>query len=356
MPTDRRMGRRERLARLGLSSGLLPAWGELRLRVGQPDLRVLAYHRVLPHPAGDEQLLDLDLELVSAWSDRFDSQLDWLTRNAEPVSLAQVLAAQDGGARLPRRAVLVTFDDGFDDNLDVALPLLLRHGVPAVFFIATGIVGSNRRFWFDAVVWQLLRTKAARLHLPALDCTLEPAAHRPGRRAQAASLLARLKRLPDARRVAALAELTLASGVDEHAVDPAETLAPARPMDWSQVRRLAQAGMALGSHTVSHPVLARVSDDEALALEMVASRLALREHGGVDTCALAYPVGGPDALDDRVLRAVAAAGYRIAFTYQGGSNRRWPASPLTLRRLHVERDQSDEAWRAALHWPGVFGV
>lgn len=350
------MGRRERAARLGLACGLLPAWGGLRLRLGTPDLRVLAYHRVLPHPAGGEQALDLDLELVSAWADRFDRQMAWLAAQAEPVSLAQVLAAQDGGAPLPRRAVLVTFDDGFDDNADVALPLLQRHRVPAVFFVATGYIGGAQRFWFDAVVWRLLRTTVPRLRLPLLDCTLTPAADRPGRRAQAAGLLGRLKRLPDAQRLAALDELAQASGVPDGLADHGVADHAARPMDWAQVRRLVDAGMAVGSHTVSHPVLARVADDAALAAELAGSRAALREQAGVDALALAYPVGGVAAVDERVRRAVAAAGYRIAFTYQGGANRGWAAAPLALRRLHVERDQSDAAWRAALHWPEVFGA
>lgn len=343
-------GNRERASRAFGAFGVGRAFGALRSAAVR-DLRVLAYHRILPRL--DERDFPFDAELVSALETEFAWQMEYVARHCAPVSCRQVVAALDGGPALPRRAVLVTFDDGFRDNAEVAWPILERCGVPAVFFVTTGYVGSARLFWFDRVVHLFLRSRARSIRLDTLDLTLELPEVSDARRAAALRVLDRLKRVGDAERLRVLRELDAAAGVAIDVEDGGESAA-SRAMTWPQARAMAAAGMEFGSHTVTHPILSAMADAEALRAELETSKSDIERETGRPVCALAYPVGGADAVNAQVLAAVERAGYRIAFTYQSGINRLPLAAPFLLKRIHVERYTSRSMFEAALQWPELF--
>ena len=339
--------KRERASAALAALGLTTALGSLRSAFVQ-DLRVLAYHRVLPML--DEEAFAFDAELVSAVQEAFDQQMAWLAARYEPVSCRQVADALRTGTRLPRRAVMVTFDDGFRDNYEVAFPILRRHGVPALFFLSSGYIGTDRIFWFDWLVHVLLQTRAERIRLDELELTIHPGASRAARRAEAHRLLGALKRVAQPRRLRALAQLEREAGVEVASTDRVHSA----PMNWDQVREMSRAGMEFGSHSVTHPVLARVDDDAELRFELEESRAAIERETGAPVLSLAYPVGGRDAVDARVLEAVAAAGYEFAFTYQSGVNRIEAAERFALKRLRVETCVTRDLFRGMLELPEAF--
>ncbi len=344
-------GKRELAARALSLGGLVQALGAMRSAVFR-DLRVLAYHRVLPDL--DEERYPGDIELVSALQPEFDWQMAYVAHRFRPVTCEQVISALDGGAPLPRRAVMVTFDDGFCDNFHLAWPVLQRHRLPAIFFLATDFLDRQVPFWFDRLVQLLLLLRNDRLHLEALDQTLEPSSSVATRRMQAANLLRQLKRVPDAVRCSVMQELERqANAAGVGGAPSADPLAS--PLQWQQVREMARDGMEFGSHTVTHPVLTRLGGAAPLARELGLSRQRIAHETGRSVTALAYPVGGRDAVDEQVLQATAEAGYRLAFTYQPGVNR-MPAPPrLMLKRLHVERYTTRALFAAALELPVQFG-
>src|SRR5262249_9000443 len=90
-------------------------------------------------------------------------------------------------------------------------------------------------------------------------------------------------------------------------------------MTWDQVRRMREGGMSIGAHTVTHPVLARLSDDEERR-ELVDAKRTIEEQAGTEVVGLAYPVGGKHTFSERTKRAAAAAGYQVAVSYYGGAN------------------------------------
>lgn len=124
---------------LAIAGGLLGALVALHLElnllaaVPRRALRVLMYHRIGDHPGRD-----------TVAAAELDRQLSWLRANRyRLVSLDQVLAHRSGGAPLPERAVLLTFDDGTRDHLDELLPILQRHSAPAVLFVVPDFVGRE---------------------------------------------------------------------------------------------------------------------------------------------------------------------------------------------------------------------
>src|SRR5690606_8243942 len=112
-------------------------------------LVILGYHRI--RDLDGPRARPLDPDLVSATPADFDWQMRHLREHHHVVSLEQVMEHLDGGASLPRRAVAVTFDDGFTDTYHTAAPVMKRHGIPGAVFVTTDYLGSGDVFWFERV-------------------------------------------------------------------------------------------------------------------------------------------------------------------------------------------------------------
>lgn len=339
-----RVGRRQNLARWCQRARLLPVLGNMRsLVLGH--LRILAYHRVLE--AVEPDGFSFDTELVSASAEGFSRQMRWIGRHMHPMRFDQVLACVDAGERLPPRAVLVTFDDGYEDNHRVAYPVLRDAGVPAMFFVATGHIDSGLPFAYDWLVHMVCTTDEGVLDVPELGRSWTLPTGIAGRRAVAGQLLGRIKALD------ALAQSALIERLEREWGMPRAAHPHCRPMTWAQLREMQAGGMELGSHGVGHHMLAKLPRERMVA-ELVGSCEALQREVGVDVQVLSYPVGGLDAFDAQVQEAARAAGYRMACSYVAGSSPLGAAARFALRRLPVERGM-DLAWfQAMLTLPELF--
>lgn len=308
-------------------------------------LIILAYHRVLD--LADESSFPYDPELVSASVEDFTWQMAMVRRYFRPLHLSEALRWLDEGRPLPPRAIAVTFDDGHGDNYTNAFPVLRRLGIPAMIFLSTGYIDRGKLFWFDEVALRLSRTPQLELEIPTLDLRLRLENIAQRRRATAL-VLACLKAVPDQERHAALKELACASELGEVAAEQQSVA-----LTWHQIAEMHDAGIEFGSHTVSHPVLSRVSDPELYA-ELSQSRQELEGRLGQPVEILSYPVGGRDAVDDRVICAARDCGYRLGLSYLPGVNR-WPlADRYRLHRLAVERYTTRARFEAMLAFPTVF--
>lgn len=306
-------------------------------------VRVLAYHRVLPRLS--EEVFEFDVELISAWQEEFDWQMRYLARNFEPITCRQLAALMDSGDRVPSGAVIVTFDDGYQDNHRVAMPILKSHRVPAVIFVATGYVGTGAVFWYDRLANAMLKTSRLELRVdwPGTEVVRWEGAVRDRRRALR-GLLAGLKASSQESRI-----VQLSRWLDELGVSGPEIAETTQaPMTWDELREIDAAGIEIGAHSVTHPVLSRIEDLDELNHEIAGSKQAIEREIGRPVISMAYPVGGPTAYNAMVIDQVRKAGYRFAFTYMAGRNRVSAMDPMQLRRLAVERYTSRDRFRAML--------
>jgi peptidoglycan/xylan/chitin deacetylase (PgdA/CDA1 family) len=251
--------------------------GALLLRLGALGapgrLTILIYHRVLPQP---DPLFPGEVD-----AERFDRQLAWLRRGFNVIPLAQAVRGLREGT-LPPRAACITFDDGYADNAEVALPLLRRHGLHATFFVASGFLDGGR-MWNDTVIELLRRAPGPLLDLTALGYGRHPLATPAERTAAIHALLGQLKYLEPAARLAEVERLRAHLG---------QALPEDLMMRSSQVRELHQAGMEIGAHTVHHPILASTAEAAARA-EMASGKAALEAIIGAPVRLFAYPNGKP---------------------------------------------------------------
>jgi peptidoglycan/xylan/chitin deacetylase (PgdA/CDA1 family) len=310
------------------------------------DLRILAYHRVLETEAGAG--FDFDPALVSASAVQFRAQMTLVKRRFHPVRLVDLLIAKDGGRPLPSNALVVTFDDGYDDNYRIAFPILRELGVPATFFVSTGHIDTGLPYAYDWLVYMVNRTTATRLTIPELALDIELPRDRASRLALATQLLDRIKSLGDAQQSAVIARLEREWSLPRSVGHP-----DCRPMTWDQLREMQAAGMEIGAHGVHHRMLAKLPRAEMVD-EINASKAMLDRHLGTSVATMSYPVGGNDAFDHEVIAAARTAGFRLACSYMTGTSRLDPEHAFRLRRLPVESDM-DLRWFAAMTaWPEMF--
>lgn len=336
-------GKRERLAHLLDRTGALRAcrWA---LGVAPTSwLTVLTYHRI-SEPSREGRF---DPGVIDATPAQFDRHVAFLTENFHVIGIDE-LREHLRGAPLPKNAVLVTFDDGYRDCLQNALPILQRHGARAVFFIATSYTSERRLYWWDRIAYAVRTSARDRLELAYPERRELPLGS--SRSEALGELLALVKRHVGLDLDRFLAEVTRAAGIEWDGERERE-LADELIMTWDEVAELAGAGMDVQSHTRTHRVLDTLAPEE-LDAELRGSRRDLEEHLGVGVTALAYPVGYRIAGERRLVAAVREAGYEVGFTNGTGANRAGQRlDPLDLRRHAMDAEMPDEMFRGIVSLP-----
>ncbi len=225
----------------------------------------------------------------------------------------------------------------------------MRHGVRAVFFIATDFVERRRLFWWDAVARILKgspRERAVLEYPEHLEWSLGSAPERLAAVRRAHRIVKDVLRLDLTR---FLEELQRAAGVALGAEEE-RRLADATVMTWDHVRALRRAGMDVQSHTRTHRVLQTLGPAE-LVDELQGSRRMLEEVLGERSFAISYPVGKPLRADSRIREAVRAAGYTLGFSNGTGVSSVARLDPLDVKRISLEVGLSEPFFRTMLALP-----
>jgi peptidoglycan/xylan/chitin deacetylase (PgdA/CDA1 family) len=325
-------GKRELLAQALCAPIVSPVVRRLARR---PNLLCLTYHRIA-------DLDDFDPGVISASLAELDWQAGWLRRHARVLSGAEVLAVVRGERPLTGPAVCLTFDDGYADNLEAARLLSVRHGLQAIFFLTTGLVGTDNITDWDRLAYAVQRSRRRHLHVAAVD------GHGPwaldlADRARAVQEVKRTwRRLPVALQPRFIAQVEAAA--ERSAGDDR---VPRLFLTWDEARELLRLGHTIGGHTHTHPILATVPP-EAQRDELSRSRQILsRELGGAaEIVQLAYPVGKRDSFTAETKRLAREAGFLCAYSFYGGSNVPGRLDPYDLRREAVENDMSRALFQA----------
>ena len=233
-------------------------------------LSILIFHRVLARQDNFNPD-DIDAEV-------FDRQIGFLAECYRVMALDEAVDALVRG-KLPPRAAAITFDDGYADNAEVALPILKRHGITATFFVASGFLDGGM-MWNDKIIECAKRGDNRIVDLARVDLgevRLSPTWQ------GAFDIIKKLKYLAPAAREEAIGMLIEAAGV---------TLPKNVMMARAQVANLTSNGMTVGAHTVHHPILASIALDEA-EREIADNRAELEQITGEPVRLFAYPNGKP---------------------------------------------------------------
>ena len=221
------------------------------------------------------------------------------------VSVEELLAGAG-----PRR-IAVTLDDGYRDNADYALPVFRRHRAPFTVFVCPGLTEASTELWWEALARIVADNDEIRLEGagPAVHSARTP----PEKQAVFAAWVEWLTTEADeTRQREAVRDLA-----GKYGVDLAE-LARSEVMNWDEVRALAKEPLAtIGAHTMTHPALARLPAETAVA-EMRMSAERIEAEIGTRPTTIAFPYGYPAAAGEREAKLAAEAGFAASFTTQPG--------------------------------------
>lgn len=302
-------------------------------------LTVLAYHRVCEYDPASPW----DSDLISATPELFREQLQFVSRHFTPITSEQIVLWKKGRFTMPRNPIVLTFDDGYLDNFSVALPLLKGMGVVADFFVCPWNIDNGCLFWWDKIACCLKRSRSESVILTyprrvELDLTSEEP-----REASRRKMLGIVKHTEHLDIQRLVDELQQSVGVEVDEREEAEKLL----MGWGQICELRRAGMGIGSHSYSHPILPLISDETALE-EMTRSKTAIEKQLNERIFALAYPTG---RFHERTKALAQRAGYELAYSYCSGASLLRSTDLFNIRRVAVERYMSLPYFRTMVAVP-----
>jgi peptidoglycan/xylan/chitin deacetylase (PgdA/CDA1 family) len=256
---------------------------------------VVAYHRVVEDFAFSSAISNPSM-LVSVAM--LEKQLDWIGRRYRFVDLDELGARLESGDSSKRPVAAITFDDGYQDFYDLALPLLCRKGIPAAVFVVTDYVGTSRVPLHDKL-YLLLKRRSRKMPFPGVAQIPDLSDMEPY-----TALRAMLELLP-----LQVVE-AIANALESEDAFPEDLWTPFHSISWETLERIHSVGVTIGSHTRNHVLMpnetrSRVMDEATGSRETLSMRL-----GGAPIRHFAYPSGLFDSVS---VRAVAAAGYRFAY-------------------------------------------
>lgn len=317
---------KRRLKRLLLAC---PGFEPLCRLLTRTHVRALMYHRFSADASSDGRRLD---------APRLREQAAYLSRHHElwrPHDHLELLQARRRPGHCP---VVVTADDGYADFFAFAFPIFRDYGIPATLFVTTGFVDGRIWFWWDRLEWLLAHAPASRGESDfggrnvVWDLTDDV-----GRVAAWHHIADRCRFLPDAEKEAALSAFGATLGLILPIPAPSEYA----PVTWEQVREMVGQGILMGAHSVTHPILSRVSPAEAAA-EITNSRRRLAEAAGIDTGWFSYPQGGPADFTPEVQATARDAGF--SGCYVAWQIMRKPVDPYALPRYCATTDMVEFRW------------
>ena len=267
------------------------------------NVQILTYHRV-----NDENDQFFPAMPVSV----FQSQMEHLSECYLVLPLEE-MAKRIEDDDIPDNAVVITFDDGYRDNYTQAFPILRRLLIPATIFLATGVIGTNGVLWHDRVFSAFrLTKKTALIGFFERPSNVELSSQEDKLRAQT-RVLKFLRGLHERERDVQICRLLecLAVGSD---VEQERIM-----LNWEEVSHMRREGISFGSHTVTHPILSRLSQEE-VEKQVALSSEAIERHACVRPRTFAYPNGTREDFTETTKHVLKEAGYLCAVTTTFGTN------------------------------------
>lgn len=311
-----------------LQSGALKLLGRLR----PPTVLVLMYHSILDDPRKCADSIGMSNIHATAL---FREQMEIIARNYVPVTAEDIRLFLAGQKALPRRAVAVTFDDGYVDNAEIAAPVLDRLGIPASFYLTVQPVDTGRPPWFCYLRHAFATTKKGSWIDPS-GRTWELGDERQREAAYYAACEDVTKLVGGGQQEALQA---LEGELDTQSLIVKERLM----MTWDQAKKLCRDGHVVGSHSLTHPNMAHI-EEEDLNFELAESKTKMEVALGMPVVHFSYPAAAlAVSWTEHTVAATKQAGYGTAATTTHGLVTQTD-NPLSLRRIGAPLDFDQFQW------------
>ncbi|GEM_PF-421599 len=302
----------------GFYTGLFQFY--LRFLRPQGEAAILMYHHVKEN---DEQ----DVQGVTR--NRLNEQIDYLKKHFYICPLDEIVSAHQRKQQSPRNAIALTFDDGFEDFYTQAYPVLRKHKLPAIVYLVSHAVEHQVPIWTERIesIIKLSKNKVFELHLSGKRRNFSVQTE-DEREEALTQIKSHLKMISDSERQQAMAQLDGA-----HTLPEGDASGNSRMLNWDQVREMKSHGIMFGAHTMTHPILTRLSEQDAMR-EICGSKEHIEKRLGEPVLDFCYPNGETSDFNERIKQIVKDAGFRSATTSIWGRNGR-DQDPYALKRIYV---------------------
>lgn len=307
--------------------------GVLRLgsNLFEQGVAIIMYHSVMDDPLSAEQTMGGIIHSTQV----FRRQMEIVAADFHAVSLNDVLRFLNGEATLPRRAVVVTFDDGYADNYQVANDILAPLGIPGAFYVTVDCIDKQRLPWPSLLRYAFMKSGKDSWSEPdGATWPLLSIEHRMQAFERAAEYCSKLSGIPQDRFV----ELRR----QELETEP-PNLTQRLIMNWDEVRGLVRSGHTVGSHTMTHPNVAHISEAD-VQRELGDAKHRLEQELAIPIVHFSYPC---PALQphwaERTVSAARELGYQTAVTVDRGVVRK-DANPFSLPRIRPTKTVDGLRW------------
>jgi peptidoglycan/xylan/chitin deacetylase (PgdA/CDA1 family) len=295
--------------------------------IGKREFIVLMYHRACEDKRFCTREGDSKRQVQN-----FEDQIRYLSQNRDVISFEELEEYYEKPEKFSRKTVLITFDDGYEDNYTAAYPILNKFKMPATIFLTTGHIGKNKLFWWDAVSYIIKETKVKKVRIKGLG-----AFSLASKEGVIQQLHERLKKVNEGDRTRMIKELgeKLRVGIPEMT---------GLFLSWNQVREMKRNNISFGAHTVNHTILARVHLQNAKD-EIMGSKIKIEKELKSKVSYFAYPNGGVGDMSKQIDDFLREEGFQFALSTIYGLNK--PGS-FRLKRIGIEPEDDLRLFRIKL--------
>ncbi len=255
------------------------------------DIRIFLFHRVSESKEKWAHATPISI---------FEKCVRYITNNFTVKTVEECLAKQGGQSHGNKPWACITFDDGFKDNIQYALPVLEKYKCPASFYIVTDCIDSGLPTWPHLVQNFFLNTNKFDLHIDGIDVKFSSKKERV---MYGEMFLKKLLALPNT-------EAQMLFNATKQYFNDVKVTENVM-MNWDDVRQLSAAGYNIGSHTASHPMLTQMETNEKVKYELAHSAERIKEVCGKFPEAIAYPLG---VTNEKIMKLAVECGYTYGLT------------------------------------------
>jgi len=280
-------------------------------------LMILNYHRMKT----PNKKIMFDDGVYGPDADRFQVEMEWLKKETRIISEEELIDVLYHKKKFNTLCSMVTLDDGYVDNYDIAFPILKKLSIPAIYFIPTKNINERSLGWWDIVAYLVKNTQLRKVRFREKQLLLTD------KKKVIAELNHELKEMETSRVDGYLEELSGRLNVRI----PSLEVQGRELMTWEQIKEVSENGMTIGSHTHDHLILSRQTLSD-LRYQVKKSKDILEEKLGRNIRSLAYPMGGYEHFDKETIEITQSLGFKLGFSFLTGANHFNHIDPFDVKR------------------------
>jgi len=276
-------------------------YGSLRSKITNSQTVILIYHRI--GPMTEKWIINPLHQKI------FEAQMKYLTENYKLISLNKLSEMINNG-EIPKKAVIITFDDGYKDNYEFAFPILKKYDIPATIFLSTGPIEQKKLFWWDEVNYALIHTDMESIVLKGIGTY--KLINEEDKIKAGLNIVEKLKKMENREK-----ESTIETLINLTHVNIPENLGKKHLLSWNEIEKMDKNGIDFGAHTVNHPILTNIPLEEA-KWEINTSKNLIEERLSRKISSFSYPNGKIGDFNGEISSLVRKAGFNCSVSFLPG--------------------------------------